>query len=72
MGFTRDEVGFLDYEDINVKEGIRHSWACPQIWQRMGIWWDDTLSPCNKDFKALLSLGNVRDISIKEAWNCKN
>lgn len=66
-----DEVGFLDYEDINVKEGIRHSWACPQIWQRMGIWWDGTLSPCNKDFKALLSLGNVRDISIKEAWNCK-
>ena len=66
-----DEVGSLDYEDINVKEGIRHSWACPQIWQRMGIWWDGTLSPCNKDFNALLSLCNIRDMTIKEAWHCE-
>jgi len=66
-----DEVGCLDYEDINVKNGIRHPWACPQIWQRMGIWWDGTLFPCNKDFNALLSLGNIQQNSIKDAWHSK-
>lgn len=66
-----EEVGFLDYEDINVKEGIRHPWACPQIWQRIGIWWDGTLSPCNKDFKASLSLGNIKEMTIREAWHCE-
>lgn len=64
-----DEVGFLDYEDINVKKGIRHPWACPQIWQRMGILWDGTVLPCNKDFDALLSPGNILQNSIKEAWH---
>lgn len=66
-----DEVGFLDYEDINVKKGIRHPWACPQLWQRMAIWWDGTLFPCNKDFNVLLSLGNIQQNSIKEAWHSK-
>lgn len=66
-----DEVSFLDYEDIKVKKGIRHPWACPQLWQRMAVWWDGTLFPCNKDFNALLSLGNIRQNTIKEAWHSK-
>lgn len=65
-----DEVGFLDYIIMKTrKKGIRYPWACPQIWQRMAIWWDGTILPCNHDDVGLLALGNVRDTTIKEAWH---
>jgi radical SAM protein with 4Fe4S-binding SPASM domain len=64
-----DEVGFLDYKEMKEKKkGIRYSWACPQIWQRMAVWWDGTILPCNHDDDGLLALGNIREVSIKDLW----
>ena len=51
------------------KQGIKYPWACSQIWQRMAIWWDGTILPCNHDDDALLSLGNISEINIKDAWH---
>lgn len=65
-----DEVAFLDYKEMKTKKrGVKYSWACPQIWQRMAIWWDGTILPCNHDDDAVIALGNVRSSSIKSAWN---
>lgn len=65
-----DEVGFLDYKEMKTKKkGVEYPWACPQIWQRMAIWWDGTILPCNHDDEGLLALGNVRDIAVAEAWH---
>lgn len=65
-----DEVGYLDYKEMKVKKrGIQYPWACPQIFQRMALWWDGTLLPCNHDDDGLLSLGNVKDIEVKSAWH---
>jgi radical SAM protein with 4Fe4S-binding SPASM domain len=65
-----DEVGFLDYKEMKVKKkGIKYPWACPQIWQRMAIWWDGTILPCNHDDDGLLALGNANEVSIKKAWH---
>lgn len=67
-----DEVGFLDYKEMRgKKKGIKYPWACPQIWQRMAIWWDGTILPCNHDDDGLLALGNIGQTSIKEAWRSK-
>ncbi|MFA5148723.1 MAG: radical SAM protein [Candidatus Omnitrophota bacterium] len=64
-----DEVAFLDYKEMKVKKkGVKYPWACPQIWQRMAIWWDGTILPCNHDDDGLLALGNVSESSISEAW----
>jgi radical SAM protein with 4Fe4S-binding SPASM domain len=64
-----DEVGFLDYKEMKEKKkGIEYPWACPQIWQRMAVWWDGTIFPCNHDDDGLLALGNIREISIKDSW----
>lgn len=69
-GDKADELAFLDYKEMKgKKKGIKYPWACPQIWQRMAIWWDGTILPCNHDDDALLALGNVNDVSIKDAWN---
>ncbi len=65
-----DEVAYLDYKEMKArKKGIVYPWACPQLWQRMQVWWDGTILPCNHDDKARFFLGNVNEISIKEGWN---
>ena len=65
-----DEVGYLDYKEMKVKKtGIVFPWACPQIWQRMAVWWDGTMLPCNHDDDGLLELGNVEKVSIKSVWH---
>ncbi len=65
-----DEVAYLDYKEMKErKKKLVFPWACPQIWQRMQVWWDGTILPCNHDDEAGLKLGNIKDITIKEAWN---
>jgi len=65
-----DEVGYLDYKQMKEKKKeIEYPWACPQLWQRMGIWWDGTILPCNHDDNGLLALGNVRETTIKQEWH---
>ena len=67
-----DEVGLLDYKEMKTKKkASRYPWACPQIWQRMAIWWDGTILPCNHDDEGFLTLGNVNEMAVKEAWNSK-
>ncbi len=38
----------------------------------MTIEWDGTIMPCNNDDYRLLSPGNVKQISVKNAWHAKN
>lgn len=65
-----DEVVFLDYKEMkNKRKGVEYPWACPQLWQRMAIWWDGTILPCNHDDDGLLSLGNVSEVSIGSVWD---
>ena len=65
-----DEGAYLDYKEMKERrKGIAYPWACPQLWQRMLIWWDGTVVPCNHDDDAKLRLGNVNEVSIKEKWN---
>ena len=42
---------------------------CSLPWQRMYIWYDGKVNPCDADYKSKLSYGNVNNNSIKEVWN---
>ncbi len=65
-----DEVVYLDYKEMKErKKGLSFQWACPQLWQRMQVWWDGTIVPCNHDDEAGLNLGNIKDTKIATAWN---
>lgn len=67
-----DEVCILDYKEMKEKRaGVKFDWACPQIWQRMAVWWDGTILPCNHDDDGLMALGNVKDVAMEDAWRCK-
>jgi radical SAM protein with 4Fe4S-binding SPASM domain len=63
-------VGFLDYKEMKArKRGLKYPWACPQIFQRMAVWWDGTLLPCNHDDDGLLALGNAGEAAVASCWN---
>jgi radical SAM protein with 4Fe4S-binding SPASM domain len=67
-----EEVAYLDCRQIKERnKGLRYCWSCPQIWQRMAVWWNGTIMPCNQDDDGLLALGNIKDTTIKEAWQSK-
>ncbi len=42
--------------------------ACNYLWERMYIWYDGICNPCDIDYKSELSVGTVKDQSIKEIW----
>ncbi|MBF0546908.1 MAG: radical SAM protein [Candidatus Riflebacteria bacterium] len=65
-----DEVAYLDFKEMKrKKKKIIFPWACPQIWQRMAVFWDGTILPCNHDDEAFLKLGNINDTNISQCWN---
>ncbi|UCB56994.1 MAG: radical SAM protein [Candidatus Omnitrophota bacterium] len=72
-----DEVSYLDARKETPKDkhkGGIADWACPFLWQRMVILWDGTILPClmhGVDNFSLMSLGNVKELSIKEMWQGK-
>jgi len=65
-----DEVALIDSKDYkNLKKNLVSDWACPYIWQRMMITWDGTISVCGFDYSNDFKLGNVKNDSIRAAWN---
>ena len=67
-----DEVAAVDYkEGAELKKGLIYDWACPQLWQRMTIQWDGSISPCNNDDRCLFVLGNVKQKTVYECWHDK-
>ena len=42
---------------------------CTQLWERIYVWYDGKLNPCDFDYKSFLSVGNIENSSIKEVWN---
>lgn len=42
---------------------------CENLWDRLYVWFDGKVNPCDADYKSYLSYGNIRNNSIKEIWN---
>lgn len=42
---------------------------CNQLWERIYIWYDGKINPCDFDYKSHLSVGDINSVSIKDAWN---
>ena len=44
---------------------------CENLWDRMYVWFDGKVNPCDADYKSYLSYGNANDYNLKELWNNK-
>ena len=42
---------------------------CENLWDRMYIWFDGIVNPCDADYKSFLSFGNVNNSTIKDIRN---
>ena len=40
--------------------------------ERIFVWWDGIINPCDYDYKSLLSKFNYKEFTIKEAWNSEH
>lgn len=47
------------------------NFPCGYLWERMYVWFDGKLNPCDADYKSFLSYGDLNKNTIKEAWNSK-
>ncbi len=54
------------YEN-NIHEDIKD--PCEFLWDRMYVWFDGKVNPCDADYKSYLSFGNLKTDSIKKVWN---
>jgi len=57
----------LKRKSINLKRKIKKT--CPQLWQRLVISWDGNIHSCCVDWNSRGILGNIKTMSIKEAWS---
>jgi len=44
---------------------------CEYLWDRMYVWFDGKVNPCDADYKSYLSYGNAKEYNLKEIWNSK-
>ena len=41
---------------------------CEMLFERMYVWYDGTLNPCDFDYKSELALSSLENTSLEEAW----
>lgn len=69
-----DSVGFIDYDSPDGKcekdypKDYCSKFICPQLLTRLTVWEDGMIAPCCMDYERELNLGNIKDTSIKRAW----
>ena len=51
--------------DNNIKD------PCENLWDRMYVWFDGKVNPCDADYKSYLSYGSAKEYNLKELWNSK-
>jgi radical SAM protein with 4Fe4S-binding SPASM domain len=44
---------------------------CPELWDKLSVNWDGTVSACCADFDKKMVVGNLADETIEEIWNGK-
>ena len=59
------------WDTYNNTEHLDINDPCENLWDRMYVWFDGKVNPCDADYKSYLSYGSSKEYSIKELWNNK-
>ena len=63
--FVKEQVRWDTYN--NTPDGVNS--PCMYLWERMYVWFDGTINPCDTDYKSFLKIGNAKEKTLKELWN---
>ena len=55
-------MGFYNNESFFTTE------SCMQLWERLYVWYDGEINFCDFDYKSYLSMGNIKNNTLKEIW----
>lgn len=61
--------GEKDMVELGHFEKYPPGMPCPFPWQYLVVQWNGDVVPCCRDFNAAITLGNVKESSLKEIWN---
>ena len=67
-----DEVAFKsenDFSGIYRDHDVEDQKCCDLLWERLYIWRDGTVNPCDIDHLSTLKVGNIYDEPVSEIWN---
>lgn len=48
---------------------MKHVSVCPEIWNKLSINWDGSVSACCQDYDNMMIVGNILDNDLKEIFN---
>lgn len=77
----RESVDLIDiqiYDDFGfdldscLDCSIKKKWECRSPWQRLAVLADGTILPCCNFYGRNLLLGNIRELTIKQAWDSES
>lgn len=67
-----DYQGLVHFEDMTVRDDLPETDnKCPSPFNRLMIDCKGEIFPCCNEWSKNLPLGNINEMTIKDAWNCK-
>lgn len=72
--FWKDKVDELsmktenDFKGVYDEKHITEKNPCSLLWERLYVWHNGVMNPCDIDYKSKLTCGEISEISIKDAW----
>jgi len=68
-----DEFGnrwVIDRLNIYDKDDVERERPCSLLWERLYVWFDGTINPCDEDYRSSLSPGRISTLgSVHAAWH---
>ena len=59
------------WDTYNNKPHDKITDACENLWDRMYVWFDGKINPCDADYKSYLNYGDAKKNNLKKIWNDK-
>jgi radical SAM protein with 4Fe4S-binding SPASM domain len=63
--------GFADFGKAGGNSSPVRTKTCTDLWDRMIVFWNGDVPRCIGDLDATYRLGNIRERSLVELWNCR-
>jgi uncharacterized Fe-S cluster-containing radical SAM superfamily protein len=59
----------VDWVDIYHKPFVTETRSCSLLWERLYVWWDGTVNPCDVDYLSYLSFGKIDEHNtVQSVW----